>query len=98
MNIVTVDIPALLGLDVLDGENSYADNVTNKLVHKQILSGPGELLKYEDTWNVPLIRYEGHLYARVNIPRCTFYTSAQLNKMHRHFGHPSADKLFVQSA
>ena len=66
MDIVTVDIPALLELDVLDGENLYADNVTNRLVHRQVLPGPGELLMNEDTWNVPLIRYKGHLYARMN--------------------------------
>ena len=94
MDIVTVDIPALLEVDVLDGETLCAENVTNRLVHRQILSGPEELLKYEDTSNVPVIRYKGHLYARMNFPRCSFYTSAQLNKMHRHFGHPSADKLF----
>ena len=44
MDIVTVDVPALLGLDVLDGENLYADNLRNRLVHRQILSGPGEPL------------------------------------------------------
>ena len=49
MDIVTVDILALLGLDVLDGENLYADNVTNRLVHRQVLYGPGEPLMYEDT-------------------------------------------------
>ena len=41
MYIVPVDFPALLGLDVLDGEGMYADNVTNRLVRHQVISRPG---------------------------------------------------------
>ena len=72
MDIVTVDIHTLFGIDILDGENLYSDNVTNRLVHRKILSGPEEPLMYEDSWNVQLIRYSTHLYARMNLPRCTF--------------------------
>ena len=94
IGIVTVYILTLLGLDVLDGEKLYAGNATNRLIHRQILSAPVEPLMYEDSWNVPLIRFSGDLYAPINLPRCAFYNSAQLNKMHRHFGHPSADTIF----
>ena len=93
MDIVPVDIPALLGLDVLDGESLYADNVTNRLVHRCILSRPGEPLEYEDRWSVPLSRHDNHLYAQMEFPDCTFYNIAQLKNMHRQFAHPSAEKL-----
>ena len=33
LNIVPVNIPALLGLDILDGYSLLADNVTNRLWH-----------------------------------------------------------------
>ena len=94
MDIVSVDVPALLGLDVLDGEGLYADNVTNRLVHRQVISRPGELLFYKDRWSVPLVRHDNHLCAKMRFPRSTFYTTAQLQKMHRQFAHPSAGKLY----
>ena len=94
MDIVPVDVPALLGLDVLDTEQLYADNVTNRLVHREILSKQGEPLAYKDRWHVPLIRQNGHLYAQMSFPCFTFYTAAQLEKLHRQFAHPSAGKLY----
>ena len=94
MDIVPVHIPALLGLGVLDGECLYADNVTNRLVHRHVLSRTGEQLQYEDLWSVPLTRHQGHLYARMDFPHCMFYTTAQLKKLHRQFADPSADKLY----
>ena len=94
MDIVPVDVPALLGLDVLDSEQLYACNVTNRLVHRAVLSRPGEPLQYEDRWSVPLTRQNGHLYARMRFMNYTFYTTAQLQKLHRQFAHPSAGKLY----
>ena len=62
IGIVTVNVPALLGLDVLDSESLYADNVMNRLVHRRILSRSGEPLQFEDLWHVPIIRHDSHLY------------------------------------
>ena len=36
MDIVPVNIPPLLGLEILDGEKLYADHVTNHLVHRKV--------------------------------------------------------------
>ena len=36
MDIVPMNVPALLVLDVLDSESLYADNVTNRLVHRNV--------------------------------------------------------------
>ena len=94
MDIKPVDIPAFLGLGVLDGEQLYADNVTNRLVHRQVLSRRVEQLKYEDCWHVPLHRCYSHFYARMKFLMHTFYTSAQLLKMRRNFGQPSVVKQY----
>ena len=94
LDIVPVDVPALLGLDVLDAEGLYADNVTNRIVHRHVTSKPGEPLSYQDLWCMPLIRYDGHLYAGMCFPTTTFYTVKQLEKLHRQFAHPSAEKLY----
>ena len=94
LDIVPVDVPALLGLDVMDGECIYADNVINRLVHWHMFSRKDEPLRYKDLCHVPLTRYAGHLYVRMGFPRCTFYTITQLKKMHRQFAHRSASKLY----
>ena len=59
--IVPVDVPALLGLDVMDGEGLYADNVTNRLVHRHVFSRKDEPLRYKDLCHVLLSRHAGHL-------------------------------------
>ena len=41
---VPVNVPALLGLDVFDGYNLFADNVTNRLWHRvEICEDPSEV-------------------------------------------------------
>lgn len=42
MGIVPVNLPASLRLDVFDSENLYADNVTNRLVHREVILKNGE--------------------------------------------------------
>ena len=93
MDIVPVNIPALLRLDVLDFESLYANNVTNCLVHRQVTSRPSAELAVRDTWSVPIFHHHGHLYAKMSLPPTNFYTTAQLNKLHKQFAHPSATKL-----
>ena len=94
MDIVPVNVPALLGLDVLDSEELYADNVTNRLVHRHVVSRANNILRYKDRWSMPLARHDSHLYAAMSFPHYLFYTTGQLEKMHRQFAHPSANKLF----
>ena len=41
LDVVDVDIPALLGLDVLDGNSLIVENVTNRLWERTVVShGP----------------------------------------------------------
>ena len=94
IDIVEVNVPALLGLDVLDSERLYACNVTNKLFHRRILSKEGDPLEFVDMWCTPLTRHDNHLYAEMLFPSCMFYTAAQLKRFHLQFAHPSAGKLY----
>ncbi len=94
IDIVPVDVPTLLGLDLLDSECLHADNVTGRLVHRIVLSHPVETLNLQDVWSAPLLRCDGHLYAEMRFSAHTFYTSQQLLRFHRQFAHPSASKLF----
>ena len=85
-DIVPVDLPALLGLDVLDSEVLYADNVTNRIAHRCVTSKPGESLSYQDVRCVPLIQYVRHLHASI------VFSNDQI--LHRQFGHPSTEKFY----
>ena len=83
LDIVSFDVPALLGLNVLDSEKLYADNVTNRLVHRDVTSSTGEHLRYMDKWSVPQTSHDGHLYARMSFLTKTFYALLQLARFHR---------------
>ena len=59
LGIVPVNVPALLGLDVLDTEKLCADKFSNRI----ILRYSRGKAKYEDDWSVLIARHDGHLYA-----------------------------------
>lgn len=79
--IVDVDVPFLLGLDVLTHIRAILD------FNEDRLSG-----KFDD-WSVPLVRKMGHLY--VEWPVRVLFSSTQLRRIHRHFKHPSAERLYA---
>lgn len=81
VDVINADIPFLLGIDVLDNQQMYADNTENKLVSKRY------------GWTLPIIRRNRHLYITWPI-RKIYYTRAELYKLHHHFYHPSASKLY----
>ena len=80
-DVVTANIPLLLGLDVLDREQLVADNVLN------------QLQCHHRGWSIPISRKHGHMYVTWNISK-SYYTRAELRKIHKHFWHPSSEKLF----
>ncbi len=94
MDVVPVDVPDLLGLYVLDAEGLYADNVTNRLVHRKITSNSSDNTHYEDMWHVPIFRHNSHLYSPMSFSSTKFYTAGQLEKLRRQFAHPSATKFY----
>lgn len=79
--IVDVDVPFLLRLDVLIHIRATLDfNVF-------LLS------KIFDDWYVPLMRIMRHFY--VEWPVRILIFSPQLRRIHRHFEHPSAERLYA---
>ncbi len=77
--IIAADVPLLIGLDVIDEHYLLADTRVNQLVHQD--------------WVLPIIRDEGHLWVRWVTK--VQYTKPQLQKLHRHYRHPSASKLYA---
>lgn len=94
MEVVSADIPALFGLEVLDDHSLTADTVKNFLVRKSAHTlATGKYIMVEE-WSVPLVRADGHVFAEIARDYCIFFTTAQLRKLHRRFVDPSADKLY----
>ena len=94
MDVVSADVPALVGLDFLDNHSLMVDTVTNRLTKRVILKGNDgtHYMMYE--WHMPLTRMHHHVYAQMSelVPRI-IYSSLELRKMHRQFGHASAESL-----
>lgn len=79
--VVPIDVPFLLGLDILDKLKLVVDNVDMVLdcrVNNQRL---------------PIVRKHGHLYIEWGAADRIFFIREQLTKLHRGFHHPSAQKL-----
>lgn len=81
LNVVEANVPIILGLDLLDKEQLYIDNIDNILVHKH------------HGWSLPLQRKRGHLYITWNY-KDILYTKRELQRLHLHFYHPTAKKLY----
>ena len=90
VNVVNADVPLLLGLDWLDEHKLVIDNVQNRLISSQ------------RKWSVALHRKFGHLYLdwlTRGEPRKTgvseiHFTKSEVFRLHYHFYHPGAQKLF----
>lgn len=86
LDVVSTDVPALLGRDVMDENSLTPCTVSNRLVKRTVVDHKNPSQSYTmNEWSVPLKRYEGHLYAQVSIPVLTFFSKPQLLKLHRHF-------------
>ena len=81
LDVVSADVPMLLGLDVLDRESLVANNVHNELQAPL----PG--------WSMPLEKKFGRLYLCWGAKEI-LYTKHELVKLHVHFCHLSTDKLY----
>lgn len=94
VDIVEADIPALLGLDVLDEESLTPCTVSNRLIKRMPIKRADETI-YMDLWYTPMQRsHSKHLYVPLRFPTSSYFTKAQLSKLHRQFFHPSSSKLF----
>eukprot|EP00171_Calliarthron_tuberculosum_P000524 IDg524t1 len=80
LDVVNLNVPLLIGLDVLDKYKLFVDTVENKIVCKN------------PKWEAPLKRARGHVYYTWNID--IMYTEYQLRRIHRHFYHPQPERIF----
>ena len=94
MDIVSVKVPALLGICTMDAEGLYADNTTNRLARRKVYTRSNETLDFDDVWSMPIVRRDGHLYSEMSFPITACYTSNQILNLHRQFAHPSAERLY----
>ena len=81
IDVVSADVPMLVGLDVLDKQGWYADNTTNMLVCPSTNT------------RTPITRKFGHLYLEWGVIN-TLFCKQELTKLHKHFFHPSVQKLY----
>ena len=95
LEVVRADIPALLGLDVLDRERLTPDTAFNRLAkrHKHITTENKAV--YIEDWYIPMRRSRSrHSYVPLRVSIDTYFTRSQLHTLHRQFFHPSAEKLY----
>lgn len=93
LDVVSADIPALLGMDLLDRESLTPCTVMNILVNR--VQDPENNTEYIYLWHVPLMRSNsGHLYAAMECSTPIYISKLQLIRLHRQFSHPSSEKLF----
>jgi hypothetical protein len=81
VDVISINVPFLIGLDFLDREGLNCLTVENKLT----------CLK--DNWSVPLERKLGHVYWKWDHDTILF-TKSELQRLHLHFYHPSVRKLY----
>lgn len=79
-NVVNIDVPLLLGLDVMSEHKLVADTVDLVLFSKSC------------GWQLPLTRQLGHVY--LTWESQILYSSSELTRIHRHFFHANPDPIF----
>eukprot|EP00171_Calliarthron_tuberculosum_P021509 IDg21509t1 len=77
---VEINVPLLVGLDLMDKYKLYIDNVSNMLVCKA------------PQWSHPVTRKFGHVYYEWTYE--TMYSEKELRRIHRHFYHPHPERLY----
>ena len=74
LDVVEIEIPTLLGLDVLDRNNLLVHNMTNHLWNRIITNK--DPLRFDNMLKIKLIRNGQHLYVPLSTSIQLFYTLA----------------------
>jgi hypothetical protein len=80
--VVDLDIPLMLGLEFLEKHKLNPLSVHNKL------------WSVDGNWTMPIVRKNGHLYLCWDNTHVVNYSRTKLDRLHRRFFHPSAEKLW----
>ncbi len=66
-DIVKVDVPALLGMHILEREQLVADTVFNRLARHAAIKDKDNRTVYVDEWFIPPVRSDsGHVFAPID--------------------------------
>ena len=91
-DVIDVEIPPWIELDVLDGNNLPVDNVTSHLWNRITIIK--DQLKFENMRKIKLMKKTDNLYIQLSTLTKLFYTVAQQRKLHKEFARPSKSKLY----
>lgn len=80
-HVVEADTPILLSIDDMDRLGIYLNNLKDQLVHQDTAL----VAKVQRKRGHPFILWDPHISCML--------TNTELHRLHRRFGHPSADKL-----
>lgn len=95
IEIVNAEIPALLGMDIMNKGSITPCIVSNGLAKRVLVPQESECPKLEDEWSIPIRRSRSsQLYVDMDISTSMFFTKPQISRLHRQFYHPSVQKLF----
>lgn len=95
LDIVQVDIPALLEMDVLDKEVLTPCLISNRLGKRRKCKTGSKQEVFIDEWYRPIHpSRSNHLYVGMRFGTRAYFKKAQLSRLHRNFFHPSVSKLF----
>lgn len=81
VDVIKADVPLPIGLDVLDVQKLVADEVDNRLYSKRY------------GWSLPITRHHSHMYLVWDTFK-SYFTRAELRRLHNHFWNPSPNKLY----
>jgi hypothetical protein len=91
LDIVDGDVPLLVGLDVLDRHRLVPNN-SNDVLERRKARNTGTDVS-DVVWRMPLVRRHRHLYIEGIVRVCNFLHS-ELQRLQKHYIHPSADLLY----
>lgn len=92
-DVISAGVPALTEIDVLDQRSLTPCTVSNWLI-KWTLVDEGDTSYAMGVSQIPLTKFEGHLYAQYSILVLTCFNSQQVIKLSRQFLHRSSEKLY----
>lgn len=92
-DVISADISALMGMDVLEQQSLTPCKVTNRLVNRSLVDDDYNYYAIDDL-HFLLTRFDEHLYAQYSVLVLTVFATKWLSKLHGQFFHPSSEKLY----
>ncbi len=84
-DVVQADVPALLGMDILDREQLVADTVFNRLARRAAIKDKDSRTVYVADWFIPLVRSDiGHVFRAIDQDRPSLSTPQIIGSLSRH--------------